>query len=97
MTIDASVLENLRDAGCDEGMIERCRRIAAEAALGDALMALCECARLMNIDPELALSAAADRLIARFAAIESKMLREGGQFESQSAEKSREYWDLVKL
>ena len=30
MTIDASVLENLRDAGCDEGMIERCRRIAAE-------------------------------------------------------------------
>ena len=31
MTIDASVLENLRDAGCDEGMIERCREIAAEA------------------------------------------------------------------
>ena len=31
MTIDVSVLENLRDAGCDEGMIERCRRIAAEA------------------------------------------------------------------
>ena len=29
MTIDASVLENLRDAGCDDGMIERCREIAA--------------------------------------------------------------------
>ena len=30
MTIDASVLENLRDAGCDEGMIERYREIAAD-------------------------------------------------------------------
>ena len=30
MTIDVSVLENLRDAGCDDGMIERCREIAAE-------------------------------------------------------------------
>jgi hypothetical protein len=29
MTIDASMLENLRDAGCDEGMIERYREIAA--------------------------------------------------------------------
>ena len=31
MTIDVGVLENLRDAGCDDGMIERYREIAAEA------------------------------------------------------------------
>ena len=30
MTIDASMLENLMDAGCDEGMIERYREIAAD-------------------------------------------------------------------
>ena len=31
MTIDVSVLENLRDAGCDDGMIERYREIAADS------------------------------------------------------------------
>ena len=30
MTIDASMLENLMDAGCDEGMIERYREIPAD-------------------------------------------------------------------
>ncbi len=29
MAMDAGVLENLRDAGCDDGMIERYREIAA--------------------------------------------------------------------
>ena len=30
MKIDESVLENLKDAGCDEGMIERCREMAED-------------------------------------------------------------------
>ena len=30
MTIDASTLENLMDAGCDDGTIERYREIAAD-------------------------------------------------------------------
>lgn len=30
MTIDASMLENLKDAGCDDGMIERYREVAAD-------------------------------------------------------------------
>ena len=34
MTMDASVLENLRDAGCDDGMIERYREIAANDGMG---------------------------------------------------------------
>ena len=34
MTIDASVMENLRDAGCDDGMIERYREIAANDGAG---------------------------------------------------------------
>ena len=41
MTIDASMLENLRDAGCDEGMIERYREIAADnGSCGPALIRL---------------------------------------------------------
>ena len=34
MTMDASVLENLRDAGCDDGMIKRYREIAANDGMG---------------------------------------------------------------
>ena len=30
MTIDVSMLENLSDAGCDDGMIERYREVAAD-------------------------------------------------------------------
>ena len=41
MTIDASMLENLMDAGCDEGMIERYREIAADnGPCGPALIRL---------------------------------------------------------
>ena len=41
MTIDASMLENLMDAGCDEGMIERYREIAADnGSCGPALIRL---------------------------------------------------------
>ena len=41
MTMDASVLENLRDAGCDDGMIEHYREIAAnDGAGGPALIRL---------------------------------------------------------
>ena len=32
MTMDVSLLENLRDAGCDEEMIERYREIAEDGA-----------------------------------------------------------------
>ena len=43
MTIDASMLENLMDAGCDEGMIERYREIAADnGSCGPALIRLLE-------------------------------------------------------
>ena len=41
MTIDESMLENLMDAGCDEGMIERYREIAADnGSCGPALIRL---------------------------------------------------------
>jgi len=46
MTIDASVLENLRDAGCDDGMIERYREIAAQAT--DDRRCQTELARLLG-------------------------------------------------
>ena len=69
----------------------------SQEALGGALMALCDYARLSGIDPELALNQAANRFVERFGRIESEILARGEQFESISSEKLREYWEMVKL
>lgn len=68
-----------------------------EARFGAFLLALCDLARVRGIDPELALNAATDRFIAKFEAIESKILSNGSKFEEISAESLRKYWNLVKL
>ena len=89
-------------AGDVEEALDDCRRTldkagAGEAALGDALLALCALARQSGIDPELALSAAVVRFIDRFDGAEQDMLSKGERFETLSAERLREYWALVKL
>lgn len=85
-----------------EETLETCRRTlekagVGEAALGDALLALCDLARQQNIDPELALDAAVTRFIDRFDVGERDMLSRGQSFEDLTAERLREYWALVKL
>ena len=87
--------------GTDEAM-ETCRRTLAhagegEAALGDALLALCDLARRTGVDPELALDSATARFVERFDKIESLMRSEGVNFDALSPEKLRYYWGLVKL
>lgn len=68
-----------------------------EAEFGDALFALCQLARRVGIDPELALNAAASRFIDRFEHAERDALSEGLSFETMSPQRLREYWRLVKL
>ena len=68
-----------------------------ERSLGDALLSLAGAARMMDVDPEIALNRAVDRLIARFAAIEAEIRGEGLDFSDLSAERLRKYWDSVKL
>ena len=85
-----------------EESLKSCRHLlegagAGETALGDALLALCDLARQMNVDPELALNASVARFIARFDAAERQMLSRGESFDALSPERLQEYWALVKL
>ena len=64
---------------------------------GALLLALCDLARMKGIDPELALSAATDRLISNFGAMEAEILKKGERLETISPESLRKYWNLVKL
>ena len=87
----AKVLKRAAEAG-----------VASDAAVpeedfGKALFELCDAMRRSGVDPELALNAATDRFIERFARAEADMLASGERFETLSPEKLREYWDLVKL
>ena len=56
-----------------------------------------QAARVLKLDPEIALNAAVDRLIGRFERIERELLAGGGSFETLSDDTLRKYWDLVKL
>ena len=69
----------------------------AERAMGEALLRLTAAARAANVDPEIALNAAVDRLIGRFEALEREMLRQGTPLGEQPEDALRKYWDLVKL
>ena len=109
-TLRASKLyKRAGEAGLGEadasGALETCRaRIVAclegavtEETFGDALMAMCNVARLGGIDPEIALDRACRRFIERFDAVEQEIRGKGLDFEALSAETLRKYWDLVKL
>lgn len=67
------------------------------ARFGALLLALCDLARMKGIDPELALSAATDRFISNFGAMESEIVNKGDSLETISPESLRKYWNLVKL
>ena len=69
----------------------------AEAVLGDALMYVCDAARQLGLDPELALNGAVSRFIGKFEKVEAEIAREYGGFDMVPAEKLRKYWELVKL
>ena len=69
----------------------------AQGWLGEVLAGVCGVARLLKVDPELALNDAMNRLIGRFGEIEAKITENGGRFEDLDSETLRKYWDLVKL
>ncbi len=66
----------------------------AEAWLGEVLMGVCGIARLLKLDPELALNSAVKRFIARFGEVEAEMTDKPGDLPLETL---RNYWDLVKL
>lgn len=103
------VLKRSADVGlCDTQaaqLIQRCtERLDSlvpsedpEAAIGALLMDVAGLARLMDLDPEIALNGAIKRFVEKFSALEQKTLEKGQRIEEMDAESLREYWDLVKL
>lgn len=64
--------------------------------IGDLLFASVNVARLLKIDPELALSAAADKFMNRFIAMEALILADGKKLEEMTVAQMDEYWDKIK-
>jgi tetrapyrrole methylase family protein/MazG family protein len=69
----------------------------AEQAVGDALLKLVAAARAANVDPEIALNTASDRMIDRFEKAESEVLKAGKSFDSIDEKMLRDYYKSVKL
>lgn len=68
----------------------------AEQNVGEALLEAVALARAAGVDPEVALSAASDRLVGRFEEIEAETLS-GGDWGDLSEQARDKYWHLVKL
>lgn len=84
-------------ARCAEGLSSLPKPEDAEAWLGLRLMELAGLARLMKVDPEIALNGAVNRLIGSFAEIEAEIAEKGLKFGNLDPATLRKYWDLVKL
>ena len=69
----------------------------AEQAVGDALLKLVAAARAANVDPEIALNAASDRMIGRFEKAEAEVLKSGKSFDSIDEKMLHNYYENVKL
>lgn len=68
-----------------------------ETHFGELLLALAGVARLIQVDPEIALNKSVNRFIERFAAIEREVREKGSQLADLDEETLRKYWHLVKL
>ena len=70
----------------------------AASRLGEALFHLADAARMMDIDPEMALNQAINRFIERFERLETLIQSEGKAMDDVSPEVLRTlYWNSVKL
>ena len=84
-------------ARCREGLEALPGARDAEAWLGTRLLEMAGIARLLKVDPEIALNGAVNRLIEKFSEIEGEMAENGRKFGDLDPETLRKYWDLVKL
>ncbi|MBR5948023.1 MAG: nucleoside triphosphate pyrophosphohydrolase [Clostridia bacterium] len=64
--------------------------------VGDLLFACVNVARLLKVDPELALGAATDKFMRRFISMEQLILSEGLDFGNMTLEEMDRYWEMVK-
>ena len=84
----AEELAELRAAGAD--------REAVTSELGDVLFAVVNLARHLEVDPEIALTRANDKFIARFRTMESASAETGVSLRDLSAAQLDERWEAAK-
>lgn len=90
--VDQSLEDALKAAKASVEKIARSKNV--EASVGDALLQLVAAARAAKVDPEIALNAASDRMIDRFAKLESQ---QSAGMDHASEDTLRQYWNSVKL
>lgn len=93
------IKEGLGDAlkAVSESVAEIAQVKDHEKAVGEAMLKLVAAARAADVDPEIALNAASDRMIARFEKIEEEVNRKNVSLDDLPENELRKYWDLVKL
>ena len=64
--------------------------------VGDLLFACVNVARLLKVDPELALAAATDKFMRRFISMDQLILSEGLDLGAMTLEEMDRYWEMVK-
>lgn len=64
--------------------------------LGDLLFSVVNVSRFLKLNPELALAAATEKFIARFAGVEQKAVAKGLDLKEMSLEEMDKLWDEVK-
>ena len=84
----AEETDELRRAMNGEGSVEE--------ELGDLLFAVVNVARLLHLEPELALRAAADKFIKRFSRMETLVQKDGGKLNGMTLSEMDRYWDKAK-
>jgi len=67
-----------------------------EEEFGDLLFAMVNLSRFVGVHPELALAAATEKFIGRFAAMEAAIRGDGRRFDEMSLAEMDVYWERVK-
>ena len=68
----------------------------AAEEIGDLLFACVNVARLLKVDPELALGSATEKFMRRFISMERLILNDGRDFTDMTLDEMDQYWELVK-
>lgn len=86
----------LEEAGEVREAIESGESAHISEEIGDLLFACVNTARLLKVDPELALGEATEKFMRRFIAMEALILSDGRHFEGMTLEEMDLYWEKVK-
>lgn len=76
--------------------IESGERAHISEEIGDLLFACVNVARLLKVDPELALASATEKFMHRFISMERLILDDGRDFDSMTLDEMDQYWEMVK-